>query len=240
MEELVHKKKDYLLPISILVAAILISVSVVYSVGKRPQGPTAAEGNQNSASPLDALRPLNETDHVRGNVDAALKIYEFSDTECPFCKQFHSTMQQILVAYAGKVAWVYRHYPLDLGPRPLHPKAPKEAEATECANELGGNQKFWEYVDRLYQITPSNNGLDPNELPNVAKYIGLNEVTFLECLGSGKYNNRVRTDQQEALRIGAEGTPFSIIVSPKGKKYVVGGALPYEQVMIMVEEALKN
>jgi len=101
--------------------------------------------------------------------NAPVKIVEFSDTECPFCKRFHTTMQQVVKDSNGQVAWVYRHFPLDQ----LHSKARKEAEATECAAELGGNEKFWAYLNRLMEVTPANDGLDLAELPVIAAYVGL-------------------------------------------------------------------
>lgn len=106
------------------------------------------------------VRKVDDSDHLRGDPKASVKVVEFSDLECPFCKRFHLTMQQLMEGYSGKVAWVYRHFPLDS----LHPKARKEAEASECAAELGGNDGFWAYIDKLFEITPSNNGLDPNLL----------------------------------------------------------------------------
>ena len=98
-----------------------------------------------------------------------MKVVEFSDLECPFCKRFHATMQQTVAAYGGQVAWVYRHFPIDQ----LHSKAPKEAEATECAAELGGNDKFWAYTNRLMEVTPANNGLILPNLPRLQYSSGL-------------------------------------------------------------------
>jgi protein-disulfide isomerase len=108
------------------------------------------------------LDPVTEKDHISGDTKAELVIIEYSDPECPFCKRFHETMTQVMSEYgkAGKVAWVYRHFPLDA----IHSKARKEAEAIECAGELGGNEKLWEYVNTLYKITPANNQLDPTLL----------------------------------------------------------------------------
>ena len=73
------------------------------------------------------------------------------------------------MAKMKKVAWVYRHFPIS----GLHSKSLKEAEATECAANLGGNSKFWEYTNKLYEVTPSNDKLDPKELTNIAKQVGL-------------------------------------------------------------------
>ena len=104
------------------------------------------------------LDPVTPADHILGNPNAEVFIVEYSDLECPFCKQFHKSMLEIMSEYGaeGKVAWVYRHFPLDQ----LHSKARKEAEATECATELGGNDAFWEYTNKIFEITPSNNGLN--------------------------------------------------------------------------------
>jgi protein-disulfide isomerase len=108
------------------------------------------------------LDPVTEKDHIFGNPQAEMVIVEYSDLECPFCKRFHETMIQIMSEYGkeGKVAWVYRHFPLDA----IHSKARREAEAVECAGELGGNDKFWAYVNKLVEITPSNNQLDASLL----------------------------------------------------------------------------
>lgn len=107
--------------------------------------------------PIPALR---DSDYILGDKNAEVIIYEYSDTECPFCKRFHATMHEIMSANQGKVAWVYRHFPLDS----IHPKTRKEAEAVLCAGELGGNTAFWKYLDTIFEITPANNGLDPDLL----------------------------------------------------------------------------
>ncbi|MFA5827709.1 MAG: thioredoxin domain-containing protein, partial [Candidatus Paceibacterota bacterium] len=172
------------IPMAIIVAGALVAGAVYFSSIKPKDTAPAFQPEQGTAN-LENVRAISATDHIRGDINAPIKIVEYSDTECPFCKRFHVTMQQVMNEYGknGKVAWVYRHSPIDS----LHPKARKEAEATECANELGGNDKFWEYIDRVYEITPANNGLDPLELPKIATYVGLNVTDFNTCLDSGKY-----------------------------------------------------
>lgn len=169
-----------------------------------------------------SIQPVDETkDHIRGNPNADIMFVEFSDTECPFCKRFHQTMQQVMSEYgkSGKVAWVYRHYPIIQ----LHSKAPKEAEALECAAELGGNGKFWEYTDELFAITPSNDGLDASELPRIATKVGLNEGLFTECLSNGRKKAKVQSDFDDGAGAGVNGTPHSVLVlknpiSDEGRK----------------------
>lgn len=232
-----NQKNNLSVPIAIVIAGALIAWSIAYSTGKTPtvnnnQGATVAE-----AGNLEAMTSVSGNDHIRGNPNAPVKIVEYSDTECPFCKRFHTTMQQVMSEYGnnGKVAWVYRHFPLDQ----LHPKARKEAEATECAAELGGNDKFWSYLDRLMEITPANNGLDPTELPKIAQYVGLDITKFNNCLSSGKYAQKIEDHVQNAITTGGRGTPWSIVVGQNGKKYPLSGAQPYESVKQLIDLASK-
>jgi len=221
-------KKDWLLPASILIAAIFVSGALVYNAGKKNPDTTAGNNptqqDQNNGS-VENMRPVTSDDHIRGDSNAPIKIVEYSDLECPFCKVFHLTLQQMLQQYGNKVAWVYRHAPLDQ----LHSKARKEAEAVECAGDVGGKEKFWTYMDRLIEITPSNNGLDPNKLPEIASYVGIDKTKFQSCLSSGKYADKIQKDLDNATISGFRGTPFSIIVVNDKPKGSLPGALPLNE-----------
>ena len=189
-----------------------------------------------------AVKPVNGEDHILGNPGAPVKLVEFSDFECPFCKRFHLTMKRLMDEYGedGKVAWVYRHFPIDL----IHSKARKEAQAAECASELGGNEAFWAYADRLYEVTPSNNRLDLALLPRIAEEIELDRAAFEACLGGdargGKYAAHIEADVQDATASGGTGTPFSLVIAPNGKIFSVNGAQPYAAVKSIIELALKE
>ncbi len=222
---------------AIIFSGVLISFSLVsmngFSVSSAPST------NKQIDKQEEAPRAVTRTDHIQGDINAKLVIVEYSDTECPFCKNFHSTMNRIINEYgpSKKVAWVYRHMPI----KQLHAKAPKEAEATECAAELGGNGKFWEYTNKLYEITPSNDGLDPAELTKIAEQVGLNTMRFNSCLSSGKHAKTVDADYKDGvLAIGGNpGTPFSVIITKDGKKVPINGAQPYEVVKEMIDGLLK-
>ncbi len=211
-------------------AALLIGGTLAADNAAAQANPTAAPGN------TEFMRPVTPRDHLRGSPDAPVKIVEFGDTECPLCKRFHPTLQRIVAEYPGKVAWVFRHYPVD----EIHPKARKEAEATECAAELGGNDKFWAYLDRLYEITPSNDKLDPAELPRIAEHVGLNRARFESCLQSGKHAQRVAEDVDDALVAGATGTPYTVVIAPNGRLFAIVGAQPYATVKLVVDIALQQ
>jgi len=231
---------------SILISGAIIAGAIIYSNGISSNGgrggsglaaigDTAPDrGVPEASGEVSNLKPVTKDDHIRGSIDAPIKIVEFSDTECPFCKRFHLTMQQAVTEYKGQVAWVYRHFPLDS----IHSKARKEAEATECAAELGGNDKFWAYLDKVFEVTPSNNGLNLDELPKIAEQIGLNRKNFQSCLDSGRHAERISNNLTDATNSGGRGTPYSIAIARNGKKFVISGAQPYETVKQAIDAAL--
>lgn len=228
-------KVNYSTPIAIVLAGVIIAAAMYFSDGKKLEGPQAKVPAP-AVSGLDQVLPVSVTDHIRGNPNAPIIIVEYSDTECPFCGRFHSTMKQVIDTYGktGQVAWVYRHFPIDQ----LHSKARKEAVALECAGELGGNDKFWAYTDRLYEITPANNGLDLAELPKIAEYIGLDVSKFNTCLASGKYDAKIQADADNAKLTGAEGTPWSVIIVKDGNNEALNGAYPYANLKQIIDTLL--
>ena len=237
-----QERNTYLIPASIVVAGVLVAFAVVYTGGVGITGSRYVKPADNltglpPTSPVAKnVKPVSATDRILGDPEAPVKIIEFSDLECPFCKQFHATMKQVMETYGkdGKVAWVYRHFPLDS----IHPKARKEAEASECAAEQGGNEKFWAFVDRIFEITPSNNRLPPEKLPEVAGEIGLDVKKFEDCLASGSAADKVSSMLSDGQNAGAEGTPYSVLLGEKGLAYPVSGAYPFPQLKTIIDSAL--
>lgn len=209
------------IPTAIVIAGAIIAISIIWT--KSPSIP------KQTASVADSfetqVRPLSNTDYIIGNPNARVKIIEYSDPSCPFCKVFHNTMRKIMSEYGstGNIAWAYRHYTLDKPDASgfiLHPNAGKEAQAMECAGSLGGNEKFWKFTNRLYEVTPSvtgqnPKGLDPKELPKIAEYAGINVTDFNNCLATEKFKEKVESDFTDGVNIGIQGTPSSIIVLDK-------------------------
>lgn len=233
------------IPTAIVIAGALIAAAGYFgsgtvgpssneAVGTGDHDNTAAAPVRPTEAAVGEVREVTADDHIRGARDAKVTVIEYSDFECPFCKRFHPTMQQLITEYPNDVRWVYRHFPLEQ----LHSKATKQAEATECAGEQG---KFWEMTDKIFEVTPSNDGLDMSTLPDLARQVGVANIQqFQSCLDSGKYADRVAADVADAGAAGARGTPYSIVIAPNGEKFPINGAQSYASVKQVVDKALGN
>jgi len=237
MEEKTQSSNSLAIPGAIIVAGLFIAGAIFMTNGNAPDGGSNTVAGDTNTATEPAVPKLEKGDHIVGNPDAKIVIVEYSDTECPFCKNFHSTMNQVMETYGkdGQVAWVYRHFPLS-----IHPKAQKEAEATECAAELGGNEGFWEYINALFETTPSNNGLDLAVLPDIAEQVGLDRVAFQTCLDSGKYAEEVQKDFNNGVAVGVGGTPHSIGIMEDGGGFIIPGAQQYTIVDTAIKIGLKS
>jgi protein-disulfide isomerase len=235
----------YAIPVAIVIAGGLIGVAVFFS-GGNASAPTTAGSNQpigQVAEPtgtLEDVRPVTAEDHVKGNPNAKVFIVEYSDYECPFCKRFHETMNEVMDIYGenGDVAWVYRHFPLDQ----LHPKNARVVAVTsECVNEHGGNDMFWRFTDRFFELTPANDRTDLTEvLPQIYGEIGADQVAVESCVASGKYDEHIEADISNAIATGGRGTPWSVIVGQNGTIFPLNGAQPLGAVEQLVELAKKG
>lgn len=241
-KELKAEKKDLTMPFAVIIAGALIAGSVYATGGIKiingNGGDAANVAQQEEQKKEIIINPISKTDHIVGKADAPVVIVSYTDLECPFCKRFHETMGKIMDEYrdAGKVAWVYRQFPLDQ----LHSKARNEAEASECAGLLGGNVKFWEFIDGIFSKTNSNNSLDPALLPKIAADVGLNVADFESCLSNRKTKDTVQAQQDDGVSAGAQGTPYSVVLTKKGEKFTIDGAYPYELVKQIIDKVLET
>lgn len=183
-------------------------------------------------------RPSAEKDHIRGNPKAKISLIEYSDFECPFCKRFHETPKKLLVAHGDELNWVYRHFPLGFH----NPGAQKQAEAVECAGELGGGDAFWRFTDTIYERTSSGGkGFPLDQLAPLAVELGLDRAAFETCLDTGRHADRVAEDTKEGASIGITGTPGSILLNNEtGEVRLLSGALPQATFDASIAELLEK
>jgi protein-disulfide isomerase len=181
------------------------------------------------------VHPITNADHVQGSKDAEVILLEYSDTECPFCKQFEDTIQQAQKEYGSKIARIYRPYPLS-----FHQNAQKEAEASECVAEQGGDAAFFKYMDAIFTRTTSNgSGFSLTALAPLATEQGLDGATLQECIDSGKYATKVSDSEKTGSDMGVNGTPGTFILKKDGTGLLLPGAVPYSLLKSEIDKALK-
>ncbi len=211
------------LPGAIIIAAAIVAIAIIWA--KQPiVKPTIAQPAQTTKNTI-TLSPIKTSEHILGNPAAPIKIVEFSDPSCPYCKNFNLTMENIMTKYGptGDVAWVYRHYPLnrpDANGNILHPNSDQQAEAFECAGSLGGNAKFWEFEKAWYESLPLD-GIgrsredDQKEILKIAKSINIDTVAFNDCIASNRFKDTIEANFLDGVNAGVNGTPSNFLVLDK-------------------------
>jgi len=194
---------------------------------------------QGASQKAKNVRQVSPTrDHIYGEPNAPISLIEYSDFECPFCKSYHPKVKKLVEQNPDKVNWVYRHFPLEFH----NPGAQKQAEASECAAELGGNEAFWKYTDLIYQRTRSNgNGFPVERLVPLAAEIGLDKRAFKTCLESQRMAERVKQDYQNGVQSGISGTPGSIFINHQTDRiYATAGSIPTPKLQQIVDGLLNE
>jgi protein-disulfide isomerase len=239
INKLREEKGNVWVAVSIIVAGILIAAAVIFTDGSKVPGAqpngVGSDGQNGQATETTPVPEVTEADYIQGDVNAPIKIVEYSDPESPFCLRLHPTLKQLVEEYDGQVAWVYRH--LDTG---LHRKLMAEATAAECAGELGGNDTFWNYMNKIYDTTSGNDDLDLNLLPEFATELGIDLESFNSCMERGDYIEKVKNQSDDAFAAGARGTPFSVIIGPNGNQIQISGAQPINVWRQAVDFVIEN
>lgn len=224
------ERNPYLLPVVIVLAGLIIG-GALYTVRISQIAPLI-EGD------IALLRPVNTSDHLVGNPTASVTVVTYSDIDCAYCKSFQESMEQIITDYgpSGDVAWVYRHFPLI----ELHPSAAAHAEAAECVASLGNTQAFFRFIDAIHQAAPGVNQFDTKKYAPIVTGLGVAPADFQACMESTKFEKRVADDFDNALAIGANGAPYSILLIKGHDPVPVSGSLPYTSLKKVIETALQK
>lgn len=192
--------------------AILEELRQIHLLLERQQpSKTTAEG----ARPADAkVRLALRSDELAiGSANAPLTLIEFTDYQCPFCRQFHQTaFGDIKQNYidTGKLRFISRDFPLE-----MHNNAMRASLAAHCAGDQG---KFWELRDLMIA---NANHLDQPSIDSYAKQLKLDSARLDKCIASGSYQARVDRDLADGKAAGISGTP-SFILGRTGNDSVDG------------------
>ncbi len=218
-----NKNNDYILPASIIVAAVLVSGSIIYLVGGSKSNNNAATGGTGQNPVVnDSFKKENSQDVILGDPKAPVTIIEYADYQCPFCARFFSTTEQSIrenYVKSGKVKIVSRNFQF------LGAESELAGQAAACAKE---QSNFWAYHDAIYNAETKdgreNNGnLNKDLFVQIAKSIGLDVNKFTSCYDSGKYADAIKQETQAAGALGVNSTPMIFV-----NGQVVKGAQPFE------------
>ncbi|MDB5236938.1 MAG: oxidoreductase [Parcubacteria group bacterium] len=232
LEDLKHAEEErnkWFIPAAIIAAGLLLAISVYierthHILGSVPKGD------------ITAVRPVTSEDHIIGSPSAPVKIIEYGDIDSSYGKSFQKVMEQLMVTYApgGKVAWIYRHFPII----DQYPNSESHAEAAECASSLGKADSFWNFIDLVQAYAPGDQQFDPSGYDNVVSALGIDTTRFDSCMTAHTYLKRVNDDISNAIAIGASGSPYTVILIHGQKPLSLSGSLPYDAMKKIVDQSI--
>ncbi len=201
---------------ALLVVFIMVSSSLPRAVGEVLDAPPMTRPQVNF--------------NAMGDPNAPVKITEYADFQCPFCRDFYTdTEEQIIEAYikTGKVYFEYFSFGSFIGT-----ESARAAEAAYCAGDQG---KFWEMHDIVYtnQGAERSGALRDERLKAFAERIKLDTTKFNECFNGGKYKARVSQDGVAAQQAGITSTPSFLVNGT-----LIKGAQPFAAFQQAVDAAL--
>jgi len=227
------KNNDYMLPASILIAAVLIAGSIFFVLGDKNPDTDQASNDQLAAvaSKEEALK-LGDRDVILGNPDAPVTIIEYGDFQCPWCSKFFAEVEGPLrdnYIQNDKVKMVYRNFAF------LGPESFAAAEAAECAKD---QSKFWAFHDALYELEHKdgqehNGNLNRELFLQIATDNEFDINEFTTCIDSGKYTDKIKSDTDLAQLAGVNGTPALFV---NGQQ--VGGFVTYAQLSPILDQII--
>jgi len=235
MEPQTPQQPSMAVPLAIMVGFAMIAIAIFFTSGNSEPVAQAPVTPAGQATP-STIRAVSESDYILGNPNAPIVMIEYSDYDCPFCKQFHTTMHQILDEYGvtGRLAWVYRQFPLV----DLHPNAPQISEAALCVGDIGGNTAFWTFSDTVFNSREETEFTNVTKLTEFAEAAGVERMAFMECVTSDRMLDTLKADMSDGLAAGAaQGTPYTVI-RVGSQEAVIVGAQPYDVVKGIVENLI--
>jgi protein-disulfide isomerase len=159
---------------------------------------------------------------VLGDPKAAVTLVEFSDFQCPVCRNLHDVLRGLLPNYVGKVRVVFKDFPIEQ----LHPWARTAAIAGHCAYQQNPD-KFWTVYDLIYDnqelISAENAWV---KMGDFADQAGLHHDTFKSCMISPESAAAITASHEAGKKLEVGSTPTVFV---NGRRLVGADAHLLEQ-----------
>ena len=153
-----------------------------------------------------------------GDANASVTLVEYSDFECPVCRNLHDALRGMLPNYTGKVRVVFKDFPIEQ----IHPWARTAAIAGRCAYQQDP-KAFWKMYDLIYdnqEVISAANAW--TKVSDYAAQSGLNAETFKACMASPEAADAVNTSRANGVQVEVNSTPTIFV---NGRRIV--GADPH-------------
>lgn len=223
----------------VVIGALLIAFVLIYPNAK-PVAEVAA------VAAVDAgIHPQADKNSM-GDPNAPVKIENFSDFQCPYCKNFHDQIEpQIVDVYVatGKVRFTFRSTGNWVSNNMGGGKTESEdsAKAAYCA---GDQNKYWEMHATIFGnwLGEDVGSYTDHRLVSLAETVGLDMKQFNDCYDSNKYADQVTQDGKDAIAAGVTGTPSFVLsysdASGKTITKLIEGAQPFDVFQKEIDAAL--
>lgn len=253
---LVVDMQTLLVPVSILFAGLMVALALFFGLrGSSPSlglGNNPGNGTDNTEEEPTGIREISQDLSIDGDPykgdkgKAKFAIVEFTDYECPYCKQhYQQTYSQLISSYVdtGDAVYVVKDFPLSFH----DPLATNLAIASQCVFDQGGNSMFFGFHDKVFETTTSNgNGMTEDQIKSAVTSVGANLSSFNTCYDSREFADEVAEDMNHGIAVGVQGTPGFIIgkLSDDGKSVVestlIPGAYPLSDFQVVLNGLLEK
>jgi protein-disulfide isomerase len=164
---------------------------------------------------------------TEGTKGAPIKIVEYSDFQCPYCRRGYATLREVMKAYPGKIEFMFKDLPL-----PMHPMSMPAAKRFE-AIALQDPAKAYKYHNEVFENQDKLNSHGEKFLDEVAKKVGANVAQMHKDMNGDKVKQRIEADMAEAEKFGISGTPGFIVNGVS-----IRGAYPFETFKGIIDKKL--
>ncbi|HMP85396.1 MAG TPA: thioredoxin domain-containing protein, partial [Candidatus Paceibacterota bacterium] len=217
---------------SLIILGAIIAPAIVVIRNNKNNPQTKIKVKDEISGLSYSINTISEDDNVLGNPNANVVLINYSDFQCPHCREFHSTVIRLVANYSktGDFAWVYRHFPTEEAVGKAKNSISKKASvASECVKEISGPTAFWDFIHEIYTSLPID--FDEADLQTLASKMNVNQELYLSCINSGRYDAKIQKHIEDGLAISKKdkdfGTPYNIFITRDGRQIILPGPQSY-------------